>query len=444
MRLVWKFCLLSVGQLLADGNSRLEFALGVLAESRGEESAAVHFENARLADPLALPLVERAVDRHMAGGDRGSAVKLLRDLAAARPDELHVQLRYTDFLTRHGEGDSMAAKLAAGVLEGILAKHPGHPEATRQLHRIYLAEGRKFEALALLDRLATDDPASALLGASLARGAADADDAAQRERMDRHYQTALAASPEIAALAREASEHFRNSGRPEKAIEVLVQHTAAAPSSLALRTRLGVLLFAAKQDARGETLLKEVLEIHPQQALAHQALAKFYRSRERPELARFHAGELLKTRGGAAADFIKLAEEWLAAGDPREARLLLERAVFDHPAHWEAQQKLAIAARRDPEARENGARLFREAEAARPAEAPGDPAFLVEFAEALLAEGQSAAAEDRLRAAIRTYPAGAKAETAAALRRLAALWEAENRNTEAARALRQRAESLER
>jgi Flp pilus assembly protein TadD len=444
MRLAWIVWLLSGGFLLASDNPRVEFALGVLAECRGEKSAAGHFEKARLADPLALPLVQRAVDRCMAANDRGGAVKLLRDLAAARPDELAVQLVYTDFLTRHGQGDSMAAKLAAGVLEKILATSPGHPEATRQLHGIYLAEGRRFEALALLDRLATDDPASALLYAQLARGVADADDAAQRGRMDRHYQESLTATPQSAALAREASEHFRNSGRPEKAIEVLERHVAAAPSSLALRTRLGILLFAGKHDARGESVLKEVLEIHPRQALAHQALAKFYRSRGQADAARFHAGELLKIRGGSAADFTRLADEWLAAGDPREARLLLERAVFDHPARWELHQKLAIAARRDPEARDDAARFFREAEAARPADAQAEPAFLVEFAETLLAEGQSAAAEERLRNAIRAYPAEARHETAAALRRLAELWESEERNEDAARALRQRAESLDR
>lgn len=443
MRLVSIFWLLAPGLLLAGENPRVEFALGVLAEARGEDSAA-HFEGARLADPLALPLVQRAVDRCMAANDRGGAVKLLRDLSTARPEELAVQLSYSDFLTRHGRGDSMAAKLAAGVLEKILAKHPGHPETIRQLHQVYLAEGRNFEALALLDRLATDDPASALLYASLARSAADTDDAAQRARMDLHYEAALTATPGNATLAREASEHFRNSERPEKAIEVLERHTAAAPSSLSLRTRLGILLFAAKQDVRGESVLKEVLEIHPRQALAHQSLAKFYRSRGQPEAARFHAGELLKIRGGSAADFTKLADEWLAAGSPREARLLLERAVFDYPARWELHQKLAIAARRDPEARAEAARLFREAEAARPANTQAEPDFLVEFAETLLAAGQAAAAEDRLRSAIRAYPAEAKAETAAALRRLAGLWEADNRNVNAARSLRQRAEALDR
>jgi hypothetical protein len=62
----------------------------------------------------------------------------------------------------------------------------------------------------------------------------------------------------------------------------------------------------------------------------------------------------------------------------------------------------------------------------------------------LLDQGQSKAAEDRLRAAIKSFPPTAKKETSATLRRLALLWESESRNLEAARALRQRADALDR
>jgi hypothetical protein len=62
----------------------------------------------------------------------------------------------------------------------------------------------------------------------------------------------------------------------------------------------------------------------------------------------------------------------------------------------------------------------------------------------LIEQGQTKAAEERLRTAIKTFPAEAKKETANALRRLALLWETENRNLDAARALRQRADGLDR
>jgi len=436
--------LLCCSALPAADNARVEFAFGVLEEARGVNTAQDHFEKARLADPLALPLVQRAVKQRLEHDDRGGAVKLFRDLSMARPDDLLVQFVYSDFLMQQGQGDSMAMKLATDALESVLKNNPGNPRIIQRLHQIYQTSDRKSQATALLDQLSPDDPESALLYASLTRSATEKDEAAQREKLDQHYLLALAAHPEIAVLARDASEYFRNSDRPEKAIEVLEKHAAAAPSSLDLRTRLGVLYFTTKHDEKGEAALKRVLEIDPGQALAHQALAKFYRSHDKPEFARFHASELLKLRSGSPDEFLKLADEWLAANDPRSARLLLERAVFNHPDHFGLLQKLAIATRRDPETSANAARLFREAEAAKPADVKSEPAFLIESAETLIAQGQSKAAEERLRNAIKTYPPEAKKETATALRRLADLWDSEKRNADAARSLRQRADALDR
>lgn len=437
------FCVFNSALPAAD-NPRVEFAFGVLEKTRGVNTAQDHFERARLADPLALPLVQRAVKQRLEHDDRAAAVKLFRDLSTARPDDLQIQFLYSDFLIQQGRGDSMAIKLAIDALESVLEKNPRNPQIIQRLYAIYQTSDRKSQAAALLDQLSPDDPESALLYVSLIRSATATDEAAQREKLDQHYLIALAAHPETAVLARDASEHFRNSERPDKAIEVLEKHVAAAPSSLDLRTRLGVLYFTTKQDDKGEATLKRVLEINPAQALAHQALAKFYRSHNNPELARFHASELLKLRSGSPDEFLKLADEWLAANDPRSARLLLERAIFSHPDHFGLLQKLAIATRRDPETSANASRLFREAEAAKPVDAKTDPAFLMESAEALIADGQSKSAEERLRVAIRAYPADAKKETSAALRRLALLWEKENRNADAARALRQRADALDR
>jgi Tfp pilus assembly protein PilF len=434
--------LLFAASLAEAGNPRTDFALGVLAESRDDAAeATLRFENAREADPLALPLVRRAVRARLAEGARPAAVKLYRDLAAARPDDLEIQLACADFLEQQGGGDALALKLADETLEAALQKNPGHPEIIRRLFQRAPSAGDKSRRL---DQLAPDDPASVLLYATLSRSLFDSADAAAREKLDRRFLSAVESHPENPGLARAASEYFRDTERPDQAIDILKRHIEAAPSSLDLRTRLGILHFTAQRDAEGEAALKEVLAIHPRQALAHQSLAKFYRLRDPPGPARFHAGELLKIRGGSPADFIKLADEWLAADDPRQARILLEKAVFDHPQNFELANQLAIATRRDPATRDLAARLFREAEALRSADRKPEPAFLIESAEALIAQGQSKAAEERLRAAIKSFPPEAKKETAAALRRLALLWETEGRNVNAARALRQRADALDR
>ena len=430
--------LLANGGLLASTNPHLEFALGALAEHRGdEESAARYFESARLLDPQAAPLVERAVSRLIASGERSAAIAMFRELAASRPDDLTIQLAYADFLTLHGKGDSLALKLATESLDAVLQKHPGHPEIIRRLISTDPSRG-----MDLLDQLAPDDPDSARLFASLSQGLKDPDDLTARGEIDRRLMLALKAHPDNPALARDTSEHFRGTKRLDQAIDALKLHTEAAPWSLDLRVRLGILFFSAKLDADGESTLKELLAIQPRHALAHQSLAKFYRLRDQPEAAAHHSGELLKIRGGSASEFIKLADEHLAAARPREARLLLEKAVFDHPDNPEIRMKLAIATHQDPESRSRAPRLFREAEQVASDGKISDPIFLTASAEAMIEAGQSKAGEERLRAAIRAYPADAKKQTAATLRRLAALWTAENRNADA-RPLLLRAQSLD-
>ncbi|MBC8127090.1 MAG: hypothetical protein H8M99_08100 [Gloeobacteraceae cyanobacterium ES-bin-144] len=424
--------------LFAAPNPRVEYAFGVLAECRGDKAAAAtHYQNALEADPLAGPLVVIGVERLIDEGDRAAAIRLYRDFASVRVEDLSVQIAYADFLREQGRGDSMALKLAVETLNAALKKNPGNPEIIRRL--ISLDGSRANELLA---QLAPDDPASAMLYAAISRSAPDANDVAVRAEIDRRFLAAIEAHPRNLALAREASDYFKDTNRLDQAIEVLRRHTEAAPWSLDARVRLGILDFSAKRDDDGEATLKDVLTIQPKHALAHQALAKFHRLRGKPELARNHSVELLKIRGGSPSEFLKLADECLASGNARDARLLLERAVFKHPDNTELRIKLAISTHQDPETRDRATRLFREAEVLAAEGKITDPAFLTASAEAMIESGQSKAGEERLRAAIRAYPPTAKKETAAALRRLALLWETEQRNGDAARALRQRADSL--
>ncbi len=434
----WWFWFLAGLPLHAAEDARVEFAFGVLEECRGDgKGAALRFESARKLDPLAAELVERGVKQRLEAEDRAGAIGLFREFAGARKDELGVQVSYADFLTEQGKGDALAGKLAMEVLEAALVQEPGSPAVIRRLCAL-----DRTRAAGWMETLAADDPEAVLLFVSLSRSLHDAEDGAAAAEVARRYGLALEKHPGNAVLARQASEYFRERGEAARAVEVLEKHVKAAPWSLDLRVRLGVLCFAGKRDAEGEREMNAVLEIDPRRALAHQALAKFYRLRNKPEQAVFHASELLKIRGGAAGEYVALADELLGLEKAREARLLLEHGVYDHPEDGGLRVQLAIAAQRDAEAKDRVARLFREAELAFPAGGIKDPEFLAASAEALIAAGQGKAAEERLRAAIRLFPAEAKAETAKTLRRLAELWESEGRNAEAAKALRQRADGI--
>lgn len=431
--------LFAVAPPAAAQNPRLEFARGVLEASRGEkEAAARSFESALLLDPGALPLVDRVSAIRLDNGDVAGATRVWRDIAARKPDDARVQLSHVDFLKTAGRHDALAKQLRAAILEHLLSLNPADPPVIERLFQLRMESGDTESARSLLDGLPLH---SAMLYASLARSAYDAGDARMLENIHSRFQGALELAPDDPALARAAAEHYRTNDRMEDAIAVLERHTRAAPWSLALRARLGVYQFAAKRDEAGRATLEELLEIHPRHVLAHQSLAKFHRLRGNHAEELHHSSELLKIRGGSPSDFLDLAGKWLDAERPREARLLLEKAVFDHPENASLARSHAIACRRDPETRKSSSRLFREA-AELDAENP-EPDFLIEAAEASLEEGQSKQAEDHLRAAIRAYPPEAKKQTAAAMRRLADLWVSENRNPGPAEALRQRARALD-
>jgi tetratricopeptide (TPR) repeat protein len=191
--------------LSAKASPQLDFALGVLAESRGKlAEAAPYFEKARLADPQALPLVQRAVRAKLASGDRASAVKLYRDLAATRLADLSIQLTYADFLTEQSRGDTLATQLAVDVLEAVLKKHPKHPQIIRRLFQQAQAAGNESCQVELLGQLAADEPASVLLYASLSKSLSDTANPATRETLDQRFLDALGSHPEIRELARAA------------------------------------------------------------------------------------------------------------------------------------------------------------------------------------------------------------------------------------------------
>jgi predicted Zn-dependent protease len=428
----------------------LDFTRGLLAESHGNQAdASKYYESAAAAAPDALPLAARVAARRLAAGDLEGAATLLRTFAEHHQDRLDAQLHYADFLRESCPNDGIADQLASETLQRALIKFPGNPAIASRLFRALEARHLRDQSLALFQKFSADSarsPETALAAADMARVLFNSNDPAGRAALDQIYESSIAHQAADPALARAASEYFRATKRPDRTISALEAHACANPSSLDLRTRLGILQLAANHTSDGELTLREILAIDPQRALAHQALAKLYRQQNKPDAARTHAAELLKIRGGEPSEYLTLADEWLAIGDARSARLLLEKGAFRYPDSATLAAKLAIATRRDPETRRLAPRLFREAEAlaaAGDAEAVRTPEFLAASADAFIESGESNTAEQRLRDAIRSFPPDSKKETATALRRLAGLWESEHRNASAAQSLRHRADSLD-
>jgi len=435
---------------LAPGADLAAYARGLLAERGGNLAAAKPaYEAALAADPDSLTLLNKSVSLRLRSGDMVGASTLFRETAKRLPERLDIQLAYVDFLQQTSPDDGYAQQLATHTLEAALKRAPGSPELTFKLFRIYENAARRDDALALFRSLLAAPREDASFWSALVPMAntlfpADSDEF--RESLDKIHREIVRLAPENADAVREAADYFRLSRRLPEAIAILQAHTMAYPASLSMRTRLGILLLANQKINEGEAELLAVVAIDPDLPLPHESLAKAFERRGEKPLARHHRSELLRVSGGSPNQHLALADEYLADGQPRDARLVLEKAAFTYPQNPAVAAKLAVATSRDPDAAAAAPELFRKAEAlAKSKNQPEvlDAAFLEAYGEALGAAGQQPAAEDQLRAAIRSFPPDQPKELADALRKLALLWLNANKNQAAAVSLIQRAEQLD-
>lgn len=423
--------------------ARREFARAVLAGLRGDqEGKQRHEEAARIAHPQAILLVDRAAQRAFATGDIKTASTLYRTLAQDRRDSLHAQFLYIDFLRSQSREDDFAMKLAVEALENLEQSHPANREVVERLLRSYEQQGQRAKSEALYQQYLKQPNADPAVAEMFTRILREKDDAVSRDQLDRMYRQRIEESPEDPVLARAASEHFRKTHRIPEAIAILQRHAKVAPSSLDMRVRLGVLLLANQQEAEGEAALQAALAIDRGLYLAHQSLAKLYTKQEKADRARGHRAEMLKLRGGDTDEFREVAGDYLQANDAKAARILLEKACFDYPDDGDLLYLRAVATHLDAVERNKAPALFDAAEK-KAKEPTKNPVYLRYAAESYANAQQFEKAENLLRAAIKAYPASAKKDSAAAMRLLAGWWQQQNKNVDAAKALLQRAELLE-
>jgi tetratricopeptide (TPR) repeat protein len=428
----------------AYAGSLLDFSYGVLERERGNGGAAGDFfEKAYHADPTAMPLVRIMAKKRMDKGDRSGALEAYNLAIESRPEDHGIAIEYGDFLGDVGKGDALAEKMREEIYQKVLDALPGDLLPVERLIRVARERSDDDKARGLLEKLDASSEEAIRYYIATTKSLYDSKDKDAAARIGERFEKAMQQHPGWAGIARAASDHFRTTGRMDIAIEVLGKHIEARPSSLDLKIRLGILHLTAGHDDDGVRILREVLEVHPRKALAHESLAKHFRKAGMHREARSHAAELLGIRGGTADEFLTLAEELTADSEFRAARLVLEKAVFLHENDAKLMMQLALSTSKDPETKDGAARLYREAEAmlANPAEM--EPAFLLESAKELIAQGQTKAAEERLRNAIRSFPKEAKKESAAAMRSLAGIWISEQRNVDAADALISRAKAME-
>jgi len=342
-----------------------DFAKGVLAERKGDNEKAVEFyRGVRKEDSDSFFLARKESGTQSSLGDMEGAVQTMREFAERYRENLAAQFSYVDFLKQVSGRDENARKLAVETMEEAWENHGLNEGVFNELLSGYEAEEAREKSLGLFDDFKAKEGDEASYWLTRLRAASvlmDGSSEAFQEEKGRCYDGLRQMGLEDDFIARKVSEYYRQQGDLEEAIAVLSEHVEKVPSSTSLMTRMGILQMAKGDVEAGKRTFIDVIAINPREALAHASLAKHYEKEGQKSLALELRSESLKISGGTPMEFLNLANQYLEYGDAHPARLLLEKARFDHPEEVEILAKLSVATVRDGMVREAG-RLFRQVE----------------------------------------------------------------------------------
>lgn len=436
------------------------YAKGVFAETRRDfREARGVYEEVLAKDPESYPLVSKVVaiqsfrpKEDPAFQDIPAASATLRSFAQMHRQHLASQLHYAAFLRQYAPHDAIAQEASLETLELANRNFPESDVVFAPLINLYENLERREDSLRLLDeQLASqsEDPNHWLALAPIIKTLYPRDDPSFDSKLAKVMAQVTLHGLHREDIARRVSEYHREQGNLSAAISVLERHLEKTPYSHSLRTRMGLLQLSHKEEEAGEKTLLDVIAIDPDQSLAHSSLAKLYQKRKEPTKALFHRAEVLRVSGGMPSEAIEVADEYLALDQPHPARLLLEKFRFDHPDDAGIHARLAIATLRDGLTQE-AARLFRQAESLA-AESKDeedqkhlDSDFQIEFAQTLIEANDLESAETRLRQAAQGLDLDEEPKKyARAVTELAKLWLTQGKNEAPAKALLQRALSLD-
>jgi tetratricopeptide (TPR) repeat protein len=192
------------------------------------------------------------------------AGRLFRRCVQESPDNPEIVTAWANCLSVQGQADE-----ARRLLQRTLATHRRHFEALRKLGEIELAQGRFEQARQHLEAAAHERP------------------------YDTTTHNALAKTLRALGRADEAQPHFDYVAQAEESLarmERELRQVVDRPRDAELRYDIGLTLLKYGSPEDGVKWLRTVLELQPDHAAAHQALAAYYESRGDWQNAARHRG----------------------------------------------------------------------------------------------------------------------------------------------------------
>jgi tetratricopeptide (TPR) repeat protein len=380
--------------LQIDPDTRTQTLAATAAEKAGEFREAATLYRSALEDPANIEARASLAKLYIFSGVPDEARKLVDEgLSKASSDPTLLAVRGA---TRMLRGDKAGAR-ADG--EAALKVAPDNEDAAALLASLLAQEGKRDEAIVLIEGAARRKPNSIELPVILAQLYAASDRKAEAEgQLKRVVELDPTSLPNRYRLA----QFQALVGRMDAAEDTLREIIRRAPEDVDAKLALANLITSQRSFDAGEKSLKELVASDEGNLPLRMGLGRFYEGHGHPKEAEaVYRGVIAegKSEGPALEARNRLASLALQAGRAEDAEALLQQVLDASPRDNEAlvmRAKLAMGSGDAPAAIADLRSVLRDQPSSQP--------LLRTLAEAHSANGDSALAEETLRAASQVNP----------------------------------------
>ncbi|MEO8314018.1 MAG: tetratricopeptide repeat protein [Pseudomonadota bacterium] len=248
-----------LGVLVSDRNNTtlglLYFAQ--LAERRGDDEQAMQSYRLLADTPLAFAARAAAARLMMKHDERKDAMAVLDDYVNANPDAtVEVGSLRANLLAEAGDIDA-----ALQGLDALTQKYPGHPDLIYQRATVLETGGRTKAALTELEQALKQRPDDPQVQNAL--GFTLADHKQQLPRAEQLIRTALAVSPDSAAIQDSLGWVLFQRGQPKAALPVLARAWQNSGDS-EIASHYGEVLWRSGDEAQARYVWQQALNGNPE------------------------------------------------------------------------------------------------------------------------------------------------------------------------------------
>ena len=421
---------------------------GIKFALKGDPSAAIerYLEVLKL-DPGHLALAKRLADTYVLAGQPNDALAVLENTVRANPDQPQAYIFLSEFCARqHNNSEAVRARAFSAAGEAV-ERFPGNAKAHANLAALLLFDNRRDEAAAVIERAAAREEPSARYWVELGSAATQVwpvREPAGREKVLALFRKALPLAGQDDSILEDVADFLATIREMPEAASLYQKVTAARPADLKAREKLGhALALAGKKDESAEAW-QRLLEIDPQNAAAHEALARHFAEKGDVRASATHRAAALRWQGRETlGEALRLVRDMIQAGLCQEALPVLERAEFNAPGSPEPPYFAAIAHGQLKNHAQAVAAFSRAAAIAEGLDDAGaaflQEGFYFEWAMACEQAGQLDEAEKHFRTAIERVPPKTPELAAKSYNALAYLWLEHDRRVDEAGPLIERA-----